>query len=86
MATCLHSLPRGRRLRRNPWVITSMTVPARKKRAIQITNGCAANNPIFVAVEAEDHKIAKNRPATNKRMPFDLSAFNNASFSVTVLF
>ncbi len=38
----------------------------------EITKGCAEVNPIFVAVEADDHKIDNANPATkNFQLPSD---------------
>jgi len=37
---------------------------------MQIDNGWAACNPIFVAVEADDHNTAKTSPETNNKIPF----------------
>lgn len=50
-----------------------MMVPAIIKRASLITKGCAACNPILVAVEADGQRMAKNNPARNSNIPLDFS-------------
>ena len=39
-----------------------MMAAAMPKRITAITRGCADRSPIFVAVEADAHKIAKDTP------------------------
>jgi len=50
-----------------------MIPPPIKKRVTAITNGCADVNPIFVAAEADAHRIAKRIPAAVNFIPDGLN-------------
>ena len=58
----LHSPFAGNLLPNTIWEMNNRMSPAKQKREVAITKGCADVKPSFVAVDAEDHKIENSRP------------------------
>ena len=73
IASRCHSFCFGKRFFNSTCVMNNIMVPPIKKRVTAITNGCADSNPIFVAADADDHRMAKHNPAAASLMPV---AFN----------
>ena len=51
---------------------------AKKNLVTAITNGCAVCKPIFVAADADAHKMAKNKPAINNLKRYEDEFFTGA--------
>ena len=62
MLICSHSFLEGIRFLFIECEIISINMPAMRNLKIEITKGWADSNPIFVAVEAEDHNKENRIP------------------------
>ena len=82
MASWPHSFRCGKRFLNSKCVMHNIIVAPMKKRVTAITKGCADSNPILVAAEADDQRMAKKIPAVVSLMPVAFTRIFIRSFKI----
>lgn len=74
---CFHSFPFGSLYLKIKWAKNNITIPATANRTCAITKGWPASSPIFVAEEADAHKMENAIPAAIQVYSFLIDCFLN---------